>query len=283
MIESIDKTTQVSWLVTGVLSVFLFLEPAHTLLLDWWNDPDAAHGLLLAPLAVIFAARGISDETHPARLWGGLLLLSAILLRYVSGLAAEMFTLRFSMVLALVGFVLWYKGWDQLKKWWLPFALLAFSIPLPDLVLGRISLPLQLVASKMGASLLEWRGVPVLLAGNVIHLPGRSLFVTEACSGLRSLTSLLALGILMGALFLKTPYARVMLLALTLPVAILLNGFRVFLTGFLVVFVAPEAGEGFMHMSEGWAIFLVAFVILYGVTVLLGRAETLTAPKEVSA
>lgn len=259
--------------LTVTLGAVLFLEPMQTLLSDWWNDPDAAHGLLLAPLAVVFAWKAREDQVAPAHTLGIVVLFTAVGLRYVSGLAAEMFTLRLSMILAMIGLVLWYRGLAQLKKWWLPATLLVFSIPLPDLVLSRIALPLQLIASQMGASLLEWRDIPVVLAGNVIHLPGRSLFVTEACSGLRSLTSLLALGILMGGLFLRLPRSRIVLIALTIPVAIALNGFRVFLTGFLVVFVAPEAGEGFMHMSEGWAIFVVAFAMLYVISVGLGRLE----------
>ncbi|MGH3114222.1 MAG: exosortase/archaeosortase family protein, partial [Gaiellaceae bacterium] len=86
-------------------------------------------------------------------------------------------------------------GFGQLRRWWLPAALLALSIPIPALVTNALALPLQFKASSMGAALLDWRHVPVRLAGNVIQLPGRQLFVTEACSGLRSLTALLALGV----------------------------------------------------------------------------------------
>jgi exosortase len=115
----------------------------------------------------------------------------------------------------------------------------------------------------MGAALLEARHVPVRLTGNVIMLPGgHRLFVTEACSGLRSLTALLSLGVLIGGLWLKYPVSRVILLALAIPVAVLINGVRVFLTGFLVFFVSPALGEGFMHVTEGWLMFIVAFAIL---------------------
>lgn len=125
----------------------------------------------------------------------------------------------------------------------------------------------------MGAALLEWRQVPVQLTGNVIHLPGRSLFVTEACSGLRSLTALLALGVLQGGLWLRLPAARMLLLIVTLPVAMAVNGVRIFLTGFLVFFVAPEWGEGFMHYSEGWVLFIFSFGVLGAFTWALMWAE----------
>jgi exosortase len=142
-------------------------------------------------------------------------------------------------------------------------------------VLSSLAFPLQLKASQFGAALLEWRHVPVSVAGNVIHLPGRSLFVTEACSGLRSLTALLSLGLLIGALFLKSTPGRVLLVLASLPVAMLLNGLRIFLTGFLVYFVSPRLGEGVMHYSQGWAMFVVAFAMLGGLAFLAARLERL--------
>jgi exosortase len=99
------------------------------------------------------------------------------------------------------------------------------------------------------------------------------LFVTEACSGLRSLTALTALGLLIGGLWLHAPVARGLLLVLTVPVAMLLNGLRVFLTGFLVFFVSPAWGEGFLHYSEGWALFVIAFAILGATAWVIARIE----------
>lgn len=132
----------------------------------------------------------------------------------------------------------------------------------------------------MGASLLEMRHVPVRLTGNVIMLPGgHRLFVTEACSGLRSLTALLSLGVLIGGLWLKYPVTRVILLALAIPVAVLINGVRVFLTGFLVFFVSPALGEGFMHVTEGWLMFIVAFGILGFLAWVAGRLEAAYAER----
>lgn len=254
-------------LVAGAAFLILFLTPIRTLLRDWWNDPEAAHGLLLGPLALWLAwKQGLRKETDPQMVFGVVILLFAVALRYMSGLAAELFTMRMSLFMAVGGVVVYLWGIRQLFHWWLPAALLILSVPIPDVVLSTIALPLQLQASEMGASLLEWRHVPVQLAGNVIYLPGQSLFVTEACSGLRSLTALISLGLLMGGLWLKSPWLRVALVVLTVPVAMVINGFRVFLTGFLVYFVDPSVGEGFMHYTEGWILFLVAFLILGGMT-----------------
>ncbi len=261
---------------TAAAFVVLFWTPMRTLVADWWSDPNAQHGLLLAPLAVYLAWKaGWAEDARPRPLLGLGLLASAAVLRWISAVAAEYFTMRFSMLLGTVALVVLYRGGRQVLRWWLPLGLLLLSIPLPNMVLNTLALPLQFKASQLGAGMLELRHIPVHLSGNIIQLPGRTLFVTEACSGLRSLTALLALGLLIGGLWLRSPLTRALLVALAIPVAVLLNGIRVFLTGFLVFFVNPELGEGLLHMTEGWAIFVVAFVILGAVAWMLAGLEAL--------
>jgi exosortase len=264
------------WIATAIAFGTLFGKPIYLLARDWWTMPEAGHGLLLAPVAIWMAWKsGIGPDAKPNRMLGITLLLFAIAVRTASGLAAELFTMRGSIVIALAGITVYEFGFRQLLRWWLPFALVCLSIPLPELITQTLALPLQFRASRMGAALLEMRNVPVRLAGNVIQLPGRELFVTEACSGLRSLTALLSMAVLLGALVLKKPVTRVALLLLAVPVAIVVNGIRVFLTGFLVYYVSPAYGEGFMHITEGWLLFLVSLSILAGMAWLGGLAERL--------
>ncbi len=270
------KRPWVALVVLGLGFALLFWHPFATLLRDWWTDPEAGHGLLLGPLALILAwRRGIRQGARPAPALGLAVLLGAVLLRHLAGLAVELFTLRFSMLAAACGLIIYFYGMRQLVHWWLPLLLLLLSIPLPAVLVGSLALPLQFEASRLGAGLLAWRHVPVHLAGNVIQLPGRSLFVTEACSGLRSLTALLALGVLIAGIWLRSPWLRGLLVLAALPVAVLLNGIRVFLTGFLVFFIDPKLGEGFLHATEGLAIFIVAFVILGGIAWLLTGIESI--------
>jgi exosortase len=249
--------------VTAVAFLLLFAQPLMLLVQDWWTLPEAGHGLLLAPAALWLAWRsGISERASPNHALGLGILVGAVFIRYVSGLAAELFTMRESMMLALAGLTVYRFGFRQLVWWWLPFTLLVLTVPLPELVTQQLALPLQFEASRIGARLLSSRHVPVQLAGNIIRLPGRELFVTEACSGLRSLTALLSLAVLMGGVALAKPVSRLALIAIAIPVAILINGVRVFLTGFLVYFVSPSFGEGFMHLTEGWLLFIVSFASL---------------------
>jgi len=254
-------------LATSVAFLVVFADPLINTMRTWWSDPEAGHGLLLAPLALWLAwQRGRAANAKPLPLVGVALLVMAVVFRYVSALAAEAFVGRASMFLALAGLVVWGWGVRQLMHWWLPVALVALSVPLPEIVMGALALPLQFKASQMGAAMLATRGIPVHLDGNVIRLPGHDLFVTEACSGLRSLTALLSLGVLLGGLLLKKPASRVAIVALSIPVAVVVNGVRVFITGFLVAFVDPKLAEGFSHMTEGWLLFLVAFAILGAIT-----------------
>jgi exosortase len=250
-------------LVTAALFTLLFARPATMLAHDWWTNPEAGHGLLLAPVALWLGwKRGLLERFSPAPAWGVLILVTAVLMRGTAELAAELFTMRFSMVLAGVGLIVYFRGWRQALAWWLPIVLLTLSIPLPELVISALALPLQFKASALGTKLLEWRQVPVALTGNVIQIPGHQLFVTEACSGLRSLNALLALAVLMGGLWLDRSLSRILLVLVAIPVAILINGVRVFLTGFLVYFVDPKLGTGFMHLTEGWLLFLVSLVMI---------------------
>lgn len=256
-------TDKLPYLIGGVAFLWLFWEPIVTLGRDWWNDPEAGHGLLLGPLAgYLIWKSGLTESPSGQRALGLTILAGAVLLRVASALAVELFTMRMSLLAAAAGLVVYAWGFRQIIRWWLPVTLLVLSVPLPSVVLSSLALPLQLRASEMGAAMLQWRDVPVMLSGNVIHLPGQSLFVTEACSGLRSLTALISLGVLMGGLWLKAIPLRAFIVVVAIPVAMAINGVRIFLTGFLVYFVNPSLGDGFMHYTEGWALFVVAFVIL---------------------
>lgn len=260
--------------LAAICFAVLFYQPFLMLVRDWWLLPEAGHGLLLAPVAGWLAFRAGRQPDASGQIGLGVcLLLLSVLLRYAAGLAAEYYTMRLSILGALLALTVYYFGTSQVRHWWLSFLLLFFAIPLPELVTQALALPLQFKASQLGARLLELRHVPVHLSGNVIRVPGHDLFVTEACSGLRSLTALLSTALLTGAVILRTPFARVLLLLLAIPVAVVINGVRVFVTGFLVYFVSPAFGTGFMHQTEGWLLFLVSLAAIGGLSAIGVLAE----------
>jgi exosortase len=266
--------------LAGLAFVVLFTTPFRSLLDQWWNDPDSGHGLLLFPVALWLAWReGIDPDAKPSRKWGITILLGAILLRALGSAAAELFTQRFSIWLAAVGLVVFHFGWVQIRRWWLPVVLLPLSIPLPAIVTDLLANPLQFKASKLATGMIKWRHIGVVTNGNVITIlptrdgPGATLFVAEACSGLRSLTALLSLGVLIGGMYLRHASTRALLVLLAIPVAVFVNAVRIFLTAFLVHFVDPNAGQGAFHRNEGWVMFMIAFVILGGVASVVRLGE----------
>jgi exosortase len=255
----------------------MFSDPARGLFHERLTDDDSGYGLLLFPVSLWLAWRGgVREDARPAVVSGTALLVAAILLRGMGSLAAEFFSQRFSIWLAIVGLVIFRFGWRQARHWWLPLALLALAIPLPALITNQLAIPLQFRASSMGTALIHWRHIPVQTAGNVIRLgDGSTLFVAEACSGLRSLTALLALGVMVGGMWLTTVPARLLVLLLAIPVAVMLNAIRVFLTAFLSYFVDPSLGQGFMHRSQGMVMFMVALLILGGLAAAARKVESL--------
>lgn len=187
-LRDVEPKVLASYALTAIAFVLLFAKPMGVLADAWWNDPNNGHGLLLFPLSLWFAYKsGVKEGTAPQRVLGAVMIVTAVIARYAADLAAELFVMNCSTLLALGGLVVWYAGIRQLLHWWLPFTLVGLSIPIPEVILNTVALPLQFMASKIGASLLEWRQIPVLLTGNVIRIPGQELFVAEACSGLSTL------------------------------------------------------------------------------------------------
>jgi exosortase len=179
-------------------------------------------------------------------------------------LGAEVFTTEVSMLATIAGTLLFLFGWAHLRVMLFPIAFLMLMIPLPAIIFNQITFPLQLLASRFGESALVLAGIPVLREGNVIHLSNTSLEVAEACSGIRSLISLLTLGIVYGYFVDSRGWVRWAIATATIPVAIITNGLRVAGTGVGAHYFGPAVAEGFFHEFSGWLIFISAFVILLG-------------------
>lgn len=248
----------VSAAVAAAAFLVLYGPTLQDLFLQWWSSPDYHHGFLLAPIAAWLAWDRRVERPSPDVKWGLAVLAGAVGLFLAGTVAAELFTQRVSAVAVLAGLVLYYLGREQLRAWWLPFALLLFTIPIPEVVLGTVTLPLQLFASKVAVELMEFRRIPVLLSGNVIRIPGQELFVAEACSGLRSLSALFGLTLLFGGTGLAGAWSRVALMVVALPAALAANAFRVFATGYLGYYFGEGATEGAMHQAAGLAVFVMA-------------------------
>jgi exosortase len=173
-----------------------------------------------------------------------------------------LFLTRIAIVGVVAGSVLFVLGWNHLRLLALPIAFLLLMIPIPAIIFNQVAFPLQLVASRFGEASLAALSIPVLREGNVIELANTKLEVAEACSGIRSLISLLALAIVYGYFVHKNVWIRLALALSTVPVAILANGLRVAGTGVAAHYYGSQAAEGFFHTFSGWLVFVAAFVML---------------------
>ena len=233
---------------------------------DWSINENYSHGFLSPPLAayLIWERRDRLRRTprSPSN-FGIALVIASTCVLLVGRLGAELFLTRMAMLGTLVGGVLYILGWRHLRLLGFPLAILLLMIPLPAIVFNQIVFPLQLLASRFGGAVVAAAGIPVLREGNVIVLANTTLEVAEACSGIRSLVSLLTLAIVYGYFSDRRAGVRVAIALSAVPVAIVANGFRVAGTGIAAHFYGAAAAEGFFHAFSGWLVFLAAFAMLF--------------------
>ncbi len=243
------------------------------MVLDWGQD-EYSYAYLVPPIAawLIWQRRTRLVEAGAApSWWGAPLVLAGIVLAIFGDLATLYVVIQYAFIIAVFGVALTLVGWRGLAILAAPLFYLFFMVPLPDFLYQGLSARLQLISSDLGVAFIRLFGLPVFLEGNVIDLGLYQLQVAEACSGLRYLFPLLSFGYLCALLYKGPWWHKVVLLLSTLPITILVNSVRIGLVGLLVNFGGIEQAEGFMHLFEGWIIFLAAVAILFGEMWLLAR------------
>jgi exosortase len=270
-------------LVLGAVLLWLYFSTLAHLVRQWSHDPNFSHGFFVP----LFSAFVIWQErSRLSRLalrpssWGALVLASGLCLLVLGQLGAEIFLARFSLIIVLAGLTILFAGWEYFRAILLPLAFLLMMIPIPAIVFNQITFPLQLVASRVASTILPWLGVPVLREGNLIVLPGMTLEVADACSGIRSLMSLATLAVIYGYLMDRRLWVRWLLALASLPVAVAANSLRVVVTGLLVQYLNdPEKAKGFFHEFQGWLMFVASLLMIY----LLHKAILLFWPAKETA
>jgi len=245
------------------LIVVLNIQVLREMVADWATDSSHSHGFLIIPISIwlfyrqrhrLTFARGKSARSWTILIAGGV--------GMVLGTAAsEYFTMRLSLVLMVSGVAMLYLGEQSFRKVWFAFFFLLFMIPVPAVIHNTLTLPLQLVASKISLGLLHLISVPSYRNGNIIYLPDHALEVADACSGLRSLVSLLAVAALWGHLTLPRGFRQFLLIGGAVPIAIMVNSMRVFVVAVGVYTISDKFAEGFLHELAGIMVFIGAMVI----------------------
>lgn len=252
--------------VIVLIAAWIYVPIIAKLAAQWWHDPNFSHGFFVPLFSayVLWEQRRRFSELTPRPAWSGLIILiTAMLTLMVGSLGAELFLARFSLLLTSAGLVVLFLGWNYMRTALLPWAFLLLMVPIPSIVLNQVTFPLQLLASKVAAIVLPWLGVPVLREGNVIQLPAMALEVAEACSGIRSLLSLVTLAIIYGYVLERRNAVRLALALASVPIAVAANSLRIIGTGLLVQYWDPDKAEGFFHTFSGWLIFVVSLSLLF--------------------
>lgn len=252
--------------ILGILIVVLYYGIVIRLAGQWTSDPNYSHGFIVP----LFCAWVLwKDRERIAKIpakpnWFGLvIILGGLGLLVLGVLGAENFLSRTSLLFVAAGIAVQFRGWRFFRAILFPWAVLFLAIPIPVLIFNKIAFPLQFFASKLASGLLALFGVPVLREGNVIYLPSLTLDVVEACSGLRSLVSLITLAVFYGYLFERRNLLRVLVILSAIPIAVIANGFRIMGSGMLGEYWNPDKAEGFFHLFSGWLIFVVSLCLLF--------------------
>ena len=265
---------------------------------DWWYDENYSHGLLIPFIIgyILWSQRDklVAATSRPATVIGGAAVLMALVALWAGVAGAELYTQRLSFVLLLAGITVYFWGFKLLQFVLVPLTLLFLALPIPAIIFNKIAFPLQLFASRCAVWSMSLLGIPVLRQGNVIELKPLNSFTTkklevvEACSGIRSLMTLVTLAVVFAYFthprsdnngprrpggFLRSYgfWRSTIIVCSALPIAILTNALRVSGTGVLAHFYGIQVADGFFHEFSGWVVYIVAFLMLFGVGWIVDR------------
>jgi len=264
-----------SIIAVAIPLIALFWDIVPSMVDVWWNDPAYSHGLLIPGLAAYLAwTEQESILAAPVKpFFAGVWVIAlGCAIQLVGRLGAEFFLTRISIVIILGGLVLTFWGIQRLRALAFPLILLSTMVPIPAIVYNKMAAPLQLFASEVASNSLEAIGIPVFRDGNVMHLSQITLGVAEACSGLRSMSSLSVLALVIGYMLCRTLPFRTLVFLFAFPTAIGINVFRIVGTA-LMAREDSSLAEGFFHSFQGMIVFLLGMAILAFVGTVAAKLE----------
>lgn len=256
--------------------IFLFNYTLAKLIQNWGTDDNYSHGYLIPFIAGYMIWQRYHEilecAVTPSN-WGLAVIVLGMVMHVVGNIGAELFTMRVSLIVTIAGIVLFLFGRPVSQKVAVPVAYLLFMVPIPAIIWNQVALPLQLFAAKLTAQVIQAIGISVLREGNVLHLANTTLEVVDACSGLRSLNSLLALSGALAYIVSLKSISKWVLFFSAVPIAIAVNLIRLTLTAIMARYIGADAAQGFLHDMSGLIIFVAAFVLLYLAYMLINRIE----------
>src|SRR5579862_4622034 len=222
-------------LAIGVLLIVAFWPILQSMYGSWFDEGAyMEHGILVIPAAA-YMAWTKKDKLQAIPLnpsvWGLVLLFAGALQAILGIMAQWMWVSRMSFLVSLVGSIAAVFGWRMVKELVYPLCTLVLMVAPPTFVFERLTLSLQLLASRLGETCLEALGYSVLREGNILEMVGIKLSVEEACSGIRSLVAIIFMCVLYNYFFVEGRWMRTFILVMAVPIAILGNAVRIVATG----------------------------------------------------
>ena len=261
------KNNYISLAILIFISVILYWSTISKLISYILLNDDYSYGLLIPLVSayIIYLKWPKIIKLYVQPSWYGLpIIFGGLCLFLIGELAADLYLPRLSFIVVVAGLLMLSGGYSLLRLVFFPLILLLLMIPLPQLITQKVTLPLQIISTHLATFFLQVLGVPVHRQGNIIDLGVRQLQVVDACSGLRYILALLALGVIFCYFYQRRPWKIVILLLVLLPATIVANALRVAAMGLF-----PALLEGFWHLFSGWLIFLFCFLVLAVVNYLL--------------
>lgn len=254
-------------LCTGLVLVFIttFLPVIKELIGTWIHSEDQSHGLLILPISlyIVFRDRNRLKEAKISPGYAGWLLVAVSIAIYILSYFARISSIKnISLVITIWAIVWSLFGKSIFKIVLFPMGLLLLMVPVPAQLYAFATIPLQLMVSKASALITGLLGIPVWREGNVLHIPGVTLAVVQACSGLRSLMSLVTLCALFGYFTLSSNWLRCLLVISSVPIAIVVNIIRVVIIIVAYQYMELDLSKGVSHTIFGVLIFMFSMLII---------------------
>ena len=251
--------------------------PLKGIVTVWMTNDDYSYGFIIPVISLylFWDMRSKLNDLKIKNSWYVLPVLIFFVLLSIYGILGSSGNISRPAIPILIIFFAWFCfGTEAIKRFILPLGFFVFMVPLPAALDRTFGVFLKTVSSKLGGEIIRLSGMSVHVSGNVIDLGVTQLQVVDACSGLRFVFPLLALGVVYAYLFEHVRWKQIFCVVSTVPIAILTNALRVGITGILTYLYGPEMAQGFFHDFSGWLIFMVAFVFLF----ILGRFLRLFPP-----